>query len=241
METPVNIAIIGCSGAIGGALVREAVAAYPDASVMGFSSSPCDFGELGIESHRIDYGDEATMAQAADLAGEQGPVDLVIFAGGILHTGNFGPEKSLRDLSADKFRAVFEANTFAPALVAKHFLPKLPRQRRGVFAAISARVGSISDNRLGGWYSYRASKAALNMVIKTAAIETARKFPHAIVAGLHPGTVDSALSKPFQANVPAGKLFTPSFSAQRLLAVLASLTPADSGQCFAWDGQRIEP
>ena len=126
-------------------------------------------------------------------------------------------------------------------MIAKYFLPKLNREKRSIFAALSARVGSISDNQLGGWYSYRASKAALNMVIKNIAIEISRFNKKAIIVGLHPGTVDSNLSKPFQVNVPYGKLFTPEFSTQKLVEVLRSLTSKQSGKCFAWDGQEILP
>jgi NAD(P)-dependent dehydrogenase (short-subunit alcohol dehydrogenase family) len=133
------------------------------------------------------------------------------------------------------------ANTVVPALVAKYFLPKLSKTNRSVFAALSARVGSISDNRLGGWYAYRASKAALNMIIKTAAIEMQRVNKHAIVVGLHPGTVDSALSKPFQARVPEDRLFTPAYAADRLITVLGQLQPADTGQCWDWQGLPIQP
>jgi NAD(P)-dependent dehydrogenase (short-subunit alcohol dehydrogenase family) len=121
----------------------------------------------------------------------------------------------------------------------KHFAPLMPRDRRAVFAALSARVGSIGDNRLGGWHSYRASKAALNMLLRNLAVELGRSHPQAVVAGLHPGTVDTGLSKPFQKAVAEGKLLTPAFSAERLLAVLDGLTPADSGGVFAWDGARI--
>ena len=126
-----------------------------------------------------------------------------------------------------------------PALVARHFLPLLPRDRRAVFAALSARVGSIGDNRLGGWHSYRASKAALNMILRNLAIELARTHPQAVVAGLHPGTVDTGLSEPFQKGVKPEKLFTAESSAERLLAVMDALTPADCGRVFAWDGQPI--
>lgn len=227
-----NIAVIGTSGAIVGALADRLAVVYPKAKLWRFSRQ-------GPE--RIDYRDESSWERAAALASGEGPLDLVIFAGGILHTSEWGPEKSLRDLRVDKFEALFAANTIAPALAAKHFLPKLARKHRAVFAALSARVGSISDNRLGGWYSYRASKAALNMIIKTAAIEIARKAPEAVVAGLHPGTVDSPLSQPFQANVPEGKLFTPAFCAERLVDVISDLSAADSGGCFAWDGSPISP
>ena len=227
-----NIAIIGASGAIGGACVRRLVERYPAAHVHAFARD----AELSI-----DYDDEASIAAAAELAAQAGPLDLVLVATGMLHSGNTLPEKSLRDLSADKFARIFAANTITPALLAKHFLPRLSRERPAVFAAISARVGSISDNQLGGWYAYRASKAALNMVIKNAAIEMSRRNKKAIVVGLHPGTVDSPLSKPFQANVAAGKLFTPEYSAQKLVQVLEKLTPAHSGQCLAWDGEVIAP
>ena len=227
-----NIAVIGASGAIGGACARRLAECYPAARVHAFARD----AEL-----RIDYEDEASIAAAAELAAQAGPLDLVLVATGMLHSSNTLPEKSLRDLSADKFARIFAANTITPALLAKHFLPRLSRERPAVFAAISARVGSISDNQLGGWYAYRASKAALNMVIKNAAIEMSRRNKKAIVIGLHPGTVDSPLSKPFQANVAAGKLFTPEYSAQKLVQVLESLTPAHSGQCLAWDGEVIAP
>ena len=227
-----NIAVIGASGAIGGACARLLAELYPTAQVHAFARD----SEL-----RIDYDDEASIAAAAELAAQAGPLDLVLVATGMLHSGTTLPEKSLRDLSGDKFARIFAANTITPALIAKHFLPRLGRERPAVFAAISARVGSISDNQLGGWYAYRASKAALNMIIKNAAIEMSRRNKKAIVAGLHPGTVDSPLSKPFQANVAAGKLFTPEYSAQKLIQVLESLTPEHSGQCLAWDGEVIAP
>jgi NAD(P)-dependent dehydrogenase (short-subunit alcohol dehydrogenase family) len=133
------------------------------------------------------------------------------------------------------------AEALAPALLAKHLIPLMPKDQRAVFAALSARVGSIGDNRLGGWYSYRASKAALNMLLRCTAIEAKRRWPKLVVVGLHPGTVDTPLSQPFQARVPDGKLFTPEFSARSLLQVIDGLTPADSGNVYAWDGQLIQP
>ena len=126
-----------------------------------------------------------------------------------------------------------------PALVAQAFLPKLAKNKKTIFAALSARVGSISDNRLGGWHSYRASKAALNMLIKNFSIEVARKNKQAIIVGLHPGTVDSRLSKPFQKNVKPEHLFSADYSAKKLLQVIDQLTVKDSGGCFAWDGKKI--
>lgn len=180
-------------------------------------------------------------AEAAELAAKEKPLDLVIVANGILHDEGLMPEKALRDLSAKNFHRVYEANTITPALIAKYFLPKLNRDQPSIFAALSARVGSISDNQLGGWYAYRASKAALNMIIKNAAIEVGRRNKHAIVVGLHPGTVNSDLSKPFQSKVADGKLFTPDYSAEKLLDVLGNLSPEQTGKCFAWDGKEVLP
>ncbi len=124
-------------------------------------------------------------------------------------------------------------------MVAKHFLPLLPRQGKSVFAALSARVGSIGDNRLGGWYGYRASKAGLNMIIRTLSIELTRSKPEAICVGLHPGTVDTALSRPFQSSLPPGCLFSPERSAGELLKVVDKLTCEDTGRIFAWDVNSI--
>ena len=126
-------------------------------------------------------------------------------------------------------------------MIARHALDALDRRDKAVFAALSARVGSISDNRLGGWHGYRASKAALNQIIRTLSIELARKRPDAICAGLHPGTVDTGLSEPFQRNVPDGKLFTPDYAAERLLSVIDGLTAEQSGRCFDWAGEEIAP
>lgn len=134
---------------------------------------------------------------------------------------------------------LYAINAIGPALIAKHMLPLLPRARKSVFAALSARVGSIADNRLGGWHGYRASKAALNQLIRTCAIEMAIKNKRAICVTLHPGTVDTRLSQPFQSGLAPERLFTPEVSAARLLDVIDALTPAHSGQLFAWDGQPI--
>lgn len=176
---------------------------------------------------------------------QHAPVRLIVVAIGTLHqkgkagTTSIQPEKTWRELSAETMAAIFATNTIAPALIAKHFLPLLPRKGRSVFAVLSARVGSISDNRLGGWYSYRASKAALNQIIKTTSIELARTRPDAICIGLHPGTVATGLSKPFQANVAEGKLFTPQSSASYLLNVIEDVKQQQSGALLAWDGSIV--
>ncbi len=234
-----NVAIIGASGGIGSAFVRH-FAGNTSANVLAFSRSGTDFDLPNVQSHTMDFHDESSIERAAKVASESGSLDLVIVATGILHDDSLMPEKSIRNLSAESFEKAFRTNTIGPALVAKHFLPLLKKDERAVFAALSARVGSISDNRLGGWHAYRASKAALNMVLKTISIEMAMRQKKTIVVGLHPGTVDSQLSKPFQANVPDSQLFTPEYSAEKLVAVIDRLTPADSGKVFAWDGLEIE-
>lgn len=236
-----NIAIIGSSGGIGKAFVMALSNRFPQATIFAFSRSSQGNLPYNCQSHSIDYDSELSIVGAATLAAENGPLDLVVVATGILHDGALMPEKSLRDLSMPKFEKVFAANTILPAMIAKYFLPKLNNKERSVFAALSARVGSVSDNVLGGWYAYRASKAALNMILKNAAIEIKRRNKHAIVVGLHPGTVDSTLSEPFQISVPEGKLFTPEYSVSCLLTVLDGLNSNDTGRCFAWDGKEVLP
>jgi NAD(P)-dependent dehydrogenase (short-subunit alcohol dehydrogenase family) len=184
----------------------------------------------------LDLTDEPGIAAAA---AKVGTADMVVVATGLLHDAEHGPEKALRDLDPLWLARQYAVNAIGPALVAKHFLPILPRTGRSVFAALSARVGSISDNRLGGWYGYRASKAALNQLIRTLAVEDKRRNDRGIVVALHPGTVDTRLSKPFQQS--GRDLFQPDRAAVQLLDVLDALKPADSGKLFAWDGAEIAP
>ena len=217
--------VIGAGGAIGGAFVDLLAA---DAQVAHVTA---------LDRTGLDLADPASIRRAA--AGLPAPPDLVIVATGMLHAGPLRPEKSLAELSPDALAISFAVNTIGPALVAQAFLPLLPKGRKTLFAALSARVGSISDNRLGGWHAYRASKAALNQLIRTMAIEQTRRNPASLVVGLHPGTVDSRLSRPFQRGVAT--LFTPADSAAYLLAVIDRLTPADSGQLFDWRGDVITP
>ena len=236
-----NIAIIGSSGAIGSAFTKQLSIMYPGAKIHAFSRGKPKVSDLNIKYYSIDYNDENSIKESALIASNEILLDMIIIATGVLHYDQVKPEKGLRDLSAKNFQLIFEANTILPALIAKYFIPRLNRDKRVVFAALSARVGSISDNQLGGWYAYRASKSALNMIIKNTAIEFARRNKQAIIVGLHPGTVDSNLSKPFQGNVPDGKLFTPDYSVKRLLDVLGNLTPENSGRCFSWDGKEVQP
>ncbi len=219
--------VIGASGGIGGAMAQRLQASGRYAVVHALSRST-----------GLDLEDEGSIAAAAARIAA-GPVPTLVFVGtGVLHHGH-EPERSYRALTPEHLMRDYRVNTVGPALVAKHLLPLFARDRRGVFAALSARVGSIGDNRLGGWHSYRASKAALNMILRNLAIELARTHRSTVVCGLHPGTVDTGLSAPFQKGVSAERLFTADHSAERLLAVIDGLAPADSGGVFAWDGARI--
>ncbi len=236
-----KVAVIGASGGIGRAFVERLEADPAVERLFTFRRAPETSPGAKVTQHRLDLEDEASIAEAAArVKSSAGDLDLVIVATGVLHdTGGLRPEKTWRALSGPTMERALRVNTIGPALVAKHFLPLLTTNRKSAFAALSARVGSIADNQLGGWHSYRASKAALNMVIRTLAIELARKNPSALCVGLHPGTVDTGLSKPFQAGVAAERLFSPERSAAHLLTVLDRLTPANSGHLFAWDGSQI--
>jgi NAD(P)-dependent dehydrogenase (short-subunit alcohol dehydrogenase family) len=235
-----NAVVVGTSGGIGCALV-EALLADGVAAVHALSRSETASASPRMIAGHIDLQNEASVVSAATRIGETGRVDLIIVATGLLHNRRIRPERTYRSLSAEALAEYFAINVIGPALVAKHFLPLLPGNSRAVFACLSARVGSIGDNRLGGWHGYRASKAALNMLIKTLSIELARTTPNAICVALHPGTVDTELSAPFQPGVHPEKLFTAAFSAQRLLQVIESLTAGQSGGCYAWDGELIPP
>ncbi|MFQ3355888.1 MAG: NAD(P)-dependent dehydrogenase (short-subunit alcohol dehydrogenase family) [Paracoccaceae bacterium] len=234
-----NVAIIGASGSIGRALVQKLALNSKITNIFALSRSKTQFQSSKIRSYSFEFEKEETIETAAKLIARYGPLDLVIIATGTLHGKELTPEKNIKDLSTWKFEKIFLVNTFGPALVLKHFIPLLNNKERSICATLSARVGSISDNRLGGWYAYRASKSALNMIIKTTSIEVQRKSKNTVIVGLHPGTVDSELSRPFKGNVAATKLFTPEFAAEKLLEVLDSITLAHNGKCFAWDGQEI--
>ena len=218
--------VIGSSGAIGTALVGRLT-----------SDPTCDV-VVGI--HRgsnpaIDFDQEHSIAAAAMQLARQAPFHLIINAAGVLHSARFMPEKRLGDLHYEQMLATFRVNAFGPALVVRHF-SKLLDSERGVMAVISAKVGSIEDNRLGGWYSYRASKAALNMFLKTAAIEIKRGQANAILIALHPGTVNSRLSQPFR-GAQIGR--SADEAAMDMLAVIDGLKPTDTGRFFAYDGQPL--
>lgn len=176
---------------------------------------------------------------AANIRANQEHPDFVICATGVLHEDAVQPEKSLNQCNQASFNRLFQVNSIGPLMLARALLPLMPKNRPAHFAALSAMVGSIGDNRLGGWYGYRASKAALNQFMKTLAVECRRSHPQLCITSIHPGTTDSALSRPFQANVKPGKLYTPTQSAERILQVVGSGQPEDSGRFVNWDGRLI--
>ena len=223
-----RIAVVIGSGGIGGALAEalRSAAEYDEVVVLGRRSTPA-----------LDLLDEASIAACARWLAARGASELVIDATGILHGPDMAPEKSWRELDPATLAQAFAINAIGPALLMKHFLPLLPRERRAVFATLSAKVGSIGDNRLGGWYAYRASKAALNQLVRTASVELRRSRPQAICVALHPGTVDTGLSAPFAKS--GLQVQAPALAAQRLLTVLAGLKAEDSGEFFDYRGERL--
>ncbi len=199
----------------------------------------CDLASPKLSHFSFDLEDEPSIAEAAAVISREGAIHLVVVATGILHEGALQPEKTWRSLRPETLARAFAINTIGPAIIAKHLLASLSKTEKAVFAILSARVGSISDNRLGGWHAYRASKAALNMLVRTFAIELARSNRSAACVALHPGTVSTTLSAPFQAGVT--NLLTPAISIQKLLTVIDGLTPDQSGRLFGWDGAEILP
>lgn len=234
-----HVAIIGASGGIGRACALQLAAQGNVTAICAYSRTQVDLGHPKINWHSLDVTDEDSIMQAVKHGKAFAPFDLVFITTGFLHNAEIFPEKSLKDLNLNQFQHVFNINTFGPALIAKHFIPLLRRDRLSIFAALSARVGSISDNRLGGWHAYRASKAALNMLLKNIAIEVGRFHKNICVLGLHPGTVNTELSAPFAQGTPADNRFSPEQAATYLLSVINQATPDDSGCTFAWDGQKI--
>jgi NAD(P)-dependent dehydrogenase (short-subunit alcohol dehydrogenase family) len=217
--------VFGASGGIGSALV-DALEREPGCGrVVGLSRSG---------PSQLDIEDESSIERAAGALAAEAPFDLMIDATGVLTLDGSGPEKRLADLDASRLLRAFAVNAVGPALLAKHFVPLLPRQGRCVFATLSARVGSIGDNRLGGWYGYRASKAAMNQLWKCAAIEVGRRRPDAVLLCLHPGTVATRLSQPF---VDADGAAGPAEAARRLLDVIDAAR--DSGEFLDQNGKPV--
>jgi len=237
-QWPRTAAVFGASGGIGAALVRALAERGVETIYAGSRKGEGQEG-TGVVPFTFDLTDEASIAETAKQM-RNDPPDLVIVATGVLTLSDgTGPERTYKRLDGAAMSDVFALNTIGPALIAKHMLALLPRDRRSVFAALSARVGSISDNMLGGWHSYRASKAALNMLLKNFAIELGRTHDEAVIVGLHPGTVNTALSEPFQSGLPDGQLTKPADAAANLLSVIDGLGPAQSGKVFDWKGEEV--
>lgn len=233
--------VVGTGGGIGSALTRMLLNESRVDRVIGLGRSRPEMSAEQQSRFRfleLDLEDEASIEAAAHELSDCTP-RLIIVASGVLKIDQARPEKHSKAVRGDVFSRMMVINALGPMLVAKHFLSKMPTQGKTVFAALSARVGSISDNRLGGWYSYRASKAALNMLLQTTAIESARTHPERIIAGLHPGTVATSLSAPFVARKSTRTVFSPQQSAEYLLTVVDGLQEGHSGKVLAWDGAVI--
>ena len=244
-----HVLIVGASRGIGCGFVRALLAVPNVKTVYATHRQPESATELFAlkesASNRLvclpmDITDEQQIISGLDIIKTQvDQLHLVINCVGILHDGTTQPEKSLRQLNLEQLTHYFQVNSIGPVLLAKHLVPLLKGGDRSILATISAKIGSIGDNFLGGWYGYRASKAALNMFMRTVAIEYGRKTPNTIVVTLHPGTTDTLLSKPFQRNVPPGKLFAIEKTVSLLMNVLSQLKQEDSGHFFSWDGTRL--
>ena len=235
-----SVAIIGSSGAIGRAFLDAYIADKEISNIYSISRTEVESNDKRIIHINIDVTDEVSVKAAASKIGEN-RLDKLIVATGILHTELFGPEKSIKDIKIENFVKIFSVNAFGPALIGKYFLPLMKKDKKSIAAFLSARVGSISENKLGGWYAYRASKSALNQIIKNFSIESKRTNPTGIIIGLQPGTVKSKLSEPFQKNVKKGKLLLPKDSVKSLIRVIESVMQNDSGKIFDWKGEEIGP
>jgi len=246
---PTRVLVVGASRGIGLALAGQ-LAAHRSVSRLflasrGAPGSPAlralqQSSEGRVELLACDLTDETSVTRLGSAIGSAGGgLNLVINTAGLLHEAGLAPEKTVRQVTLDNLQRAFATNAFGPILLARELLAHLAPKEAVVFASLSARVGSIGDNRLGGWYAYRASKAAQNQLLRSFAIELARLNHRAIVLALHPGTVDTALSQPFSGSTAAHPRFTPEFAASRLLEVIAARSAADSGGFFAWDGQPV--
>jgi NAD(P)-dependent dehydrogenase (short-subunit alcohol dehydrogenase family) len=246
-----KVLIIGAGRGIGLEFVRQ----FLDREVVGtvsrqvtrlyatYRQPDCPLLQLRdprLQSWSVDITQESQIAEVAQAIVDRGEhLDYVIYCVGVLHTATWQPEKSLRHLNSQQMLEYFQINSIGAALWAKHLQPLYKHPHRSIFACISAKVGSIGDNQLGGWYGYRASKSALNMLVRNISIEYRRTAPSSIVVALHPGTTDTELSQPFQRNVPPEKLFSPERTVQQLLGVIDRLEPKDSGEFFNWDGNSL--
>ncbi len=231
-----RVLIVGANSGIGNALIRLIQERYRDAHIYGtwYQSYPTNLE--GVELAHIDASNELDIRALAEQTGD---LDWLINTVGLLHIDQLRPEKTVTQFDADFFNKNIKVNTLPSLFIAKYFRPAFKHNRPAHFATISAKVGSISDNRLGGWYSYRISKAALNMALKTISVEWQRSLPQVCVSALHPGTTDTRLSKPFQSNVPEGKLFSPQKTAGFIVDRLEKITAENTGNFWSWNGEKI--
>jgi NAD(P)-dependent dehydrogenase (short-subunit alcohol dehydrogenase family) len=241
--------VIGGNRGIGLALVKAQLGRADVSKVIATHRTTADLAMLMELNRRhgerlvlqnLDVTSESSLQSFSSfLAKQSSGIDLAIHAAGILHDGDISPEKSLAQCNSTHLMRLFEVNSIGPLMVAGALLPAQERNHRFTFAALSAMVGSIGDNRLGGWYGYRASKTALNQFIRTMANECRLKHPRATIVAIHPGTTDTDLSRPFQKNVDPGKLYSPRTTANRLLEVLEGIDESHSGQFLNWNGSTI--
>ncbi len=243
-----NVLVVGANGGIGLGFVKALLNDDSIQTLFATYRSPESAEELlSLEAEspqlkclKLDITEEEQVVQAiAQISAAVPNLHWVINCVGILHEGDLQPEKSLRQINADQLMRYFQVNSIGAVLLAKHLMPLFKHGDRSVFATVSAKIGSIEDNYLGGWYGYRASKAALNMLMKTTSIEYSRRCPKTIITLLHPGTTDTQLSKPFQRNVPADKLFSVERTVSQLMDIIQNLTFKDNGSFFSWDGSPL--
>ena len=235
-----NIVVIGSTGAIGNSFVEHYIRDETVEKIYTFSRSSSKYASHKVSSFEIDLEKQHSIQIAADQIKDR-IIDRIIVASGLLHNDSFGPEKSIKDLNYETFLKIYSVNTIGPALIGKYFIPLMNKNEKSVIAFLSARVGSISDNKLGGWYSYRSSKTALNQIVKNFSIELKRTNKNAIVLALQPGTVESNFSKPFKKNVSPEKLFSSDYSVELLSKVIESSSADESGSLLSYDGEIIKP
>jgi NAD(P)-dependent dehydrogenase (short-subunit alcohol dehydrogenase family) len=233
--------VIGAGSAIGHALIERwsREGATPILAVARTVDAMAAVESLGVQAHQCDYGEAALAALAAQLQEQSADITRLVICNGVLQGEGYRPERALNQLETSAMEQVFEVNTFVPMRVLASLVPVLKGSAAPRIAVLSARVGSIGDNGLGGWYSYRGSKAALNMMLRCAALEMRRVNPAAKIMAYHPGTVDTPLSQPFQANVAPERLFSPERAAAALDTVLASLEADGELSYLDWRGETI--
>ena len=243
IQPPKTVLVVGASGGIGQAYCQQIAAQFPDVNLIRMARDVSQLVGLDVATQdlSVDLMDESSIETAASSLPEKSEIDLIFIATGWLHDDEHQPEKSFRNLSASQMQKSYQINTFGPALLIKCLLARLNPKHPVVIGVLTARVGSISDNRLGGWYSYRSSKAALNMLLKNFAIECTRLKRSAVLVGLQPGTTDTNLSAPFQRGVSSENLQTVEYTASQLIKVMSVLEPKDSGLLFDFLGLPFDP